>query len=189
MFLRVLIHLTMHDYPPLISGSLQLLFKHFSQRQEVLHTFKQVTLRGPAAPHAWLWVGDVGWILALSLGGRSGICALNWKPLGMLLQVQLLISAQDVENYKVIKSELDKLRTMVEKSELWVDKKGSTKGDSTGEGNKKEKKEVRALSKTLGSRVGREWEAGGQLTLIQHLMPLDREAPGGSVRCGWRGKV
>uniref|UniRef100_A0A803YSI0 Inositol 1,4,5-trisphosphate receptor n=1 Tax=Meleagris gallopavo TaxID=9103 RepID=A0A803YSI0_MELGA len=80
MFLRVLIHLTMHDYPPLISGSLQLLFKHFSQRQEVLHTFKQV---------------------------------------------QLLISAQDVENYKVIKSELDKLRTMVEKSELWVDKKGS----------------------------------------------------------------
>uniref|UniRef100_A0A663MJA0 Inositol 1,4,5-trisphosphate receptor n=1 Tax=Athene cunicularia TaxID=194338 RepID=A0A663MJA0_ATHCN len=75
MFLRVLIHLTMHDYPPLISGSLQLLFKHFSQRQEVLHTFKQV---------------------------------------------QLLISAQDVENYKVIKSELDKLRTMVEKSELWV---------------------------------------------------------------------
>uniref|UniRef100_A0A8C3NT51 Inositol 1,4,5-trisphosphate receptor n=1 Tax=Cyanoderma ruficeps TaxID=181631 RepID=A0A8C3NT51_9PASS len=100
MFLRVLIHLTMHDYPPLISGSLQLLFKHFSQRQEVLHTFKQV---------------------------------------------QLLISAQDVENYKVIKSELDKLRTMVEKSELWVDKKGSTKGDSTGDGNKKEKKEVRAL--------------------------------------------
>uniref|UniRef100_A0A8D2MRF9 Inositol 1,4,5-trisphosphate receptor n=1 Tax=Zonotrichia albicollis TaxID=44394 RepID=A0A8D2MRF9_ZONAL len=99
MFLRVLIHLTMHDYPPLISGSLQLLFKHFSQRQEVLHTFKQV---------------------------------------------QLLISAQDVENYKVIKSELDRLRTMVEKSELWVDKKGSTKGDSTGEGNKKEKKEVRS---------------------------------------------
>uniref|UniRef100_A0A8C0EN14 Inositol 1,4,5-trisphosphate receptor n=1 Tax=Bubo bubo TaxID=30461 RepID=A0A8C0EN14_BUBBB len=102
MFLRVLIHLTMHDYPPLISGSLQLLFKHFSQRQEVLHTFKQV---------------------------------------------QLLISAQDVENYKVIKSELDKLRTMVEKSELWVDKKGSSKGDSTVEGNKKEKKEVRILER------------------------------------------
>uniref|UniRef100_A0A8C5JT15 Inositol 1,4,5-trisphosphate receptor n=1 Tax=Junco hyemalis TaxID=40217 RepID=A0A8C5JT15_JUNHY len=121
MFLRVLIHLTMHDYPPLISGSLQLLFKHFSQRQEVLHTFKQV---------------------------------------------QLLISAQDVENYKVIKSELDKLRTMVEKSELWVDKKGSTKGDSTGEGNKKEKKEVRALSKTLGSRVGKEWESSENYQII-----------------------
>uniref|UniRef100_A0A8C4VT16 Inositol 1,4,5-trisphosphate receptor n=1 Tax=Gopherus evgoodei TaxID=1825980 RepID=A0A8C4VT16_9SAUR len=96
MFLRVLIHLTMHNYPPLVSGSLQLLFKHFSQRQEVLHTFKQV---------------------------------------------QLLISAQDVENYKVIKSELDKLRMMVEKSELWVDKKGSPKEEDTGEGPKKEKKE------------------------------------------------
>uniref|UniRef100_A0A8C2U7V4 Inositol 1,4,5-trisphosphate receptor n=1 Tax=Coturnix japonica TaxID=93934 RepID=A0A8C2U7V4_COTJA len=107
MFLRVLIHLTMHDYPPLISGSLQLLFKHFSQRQEVLHTFKQV---------------------------------------------QLLISAQDVENYKVIKSELDKLRTMVEKSELWVDKKGSVKGDSNVDGNKKEKKEVRIVSNTWNQR-------------------------------------
>ncbi|CAM5170713.1 unnamed protein product [Eretmochelys imbricata] len=96
MFLRVLIHLTMHNYPPLVSGSLQLLFKHFSQRQEVLHTFKQV---------------------------------------------QLLISAQDVENYKVIKAELDKLRMMVEKSELWVDKKGSPKGEDAGEGAKKEKKE------------------------------------------------
>lgn len=49
MFLRVLIHLTMHDYPPLISGSLQLLFKHFSQRHEVLHTFKQVTLARPCS--------------------------------------------------------------------------------------------------------------------------------------------
>lgn len=44
MFLRVLIHLTMHDYAPLVSGALQLLFKHFSQRQEAVHTFKQVLL-------------------------------------------------------------------------------------------------------------------------------------------------
>lgn len=113
----------------------------------------------------------------------------------MSLQVQLLISAQDVENYKVIKSELDKLRTMVEKSELWVDKKGSTKGDSTGEGNKKEKKEVRALSKTLGSRAGKEWQAGGQLTLIQHLsvgfapLSLDGRLQEGAVGCSWRGTV
>lgn len=41
-FLRVLLHLTMHDYPPLVSGALQLLFRHFSQRQEVLQAFKQV---------------------------------------------------------------------------------------------------------------------------------------------------
>ncbi|XP_061908632.1 inositol 1,4,5-trisphosphate receptor type 3 [Entelurus aequoreus] len=94
MFLRVLIHLTMHDYPPLVSGALQLLFRHFSQRQEVLHTFKQV---------------------------------------------QLLISAQDVENYKLIKSDLDRLRTLVEKSELWVEKKTSGGGD--GKKDKKDKKE------------------------------------------------
>ncbi|KAK9514694.1 hypothetical protein VZT92_025390 [Zoarces viviparus] len=91
MFLRVLTHLTMHDYPPLVSGALQLLFRHFSQRQEVLHTFKQV---------------------------------------------QLLISAQDVENYKLIKADLDRLRTLVEKSELWVEKK-----NSDGKKDKKEKEQ------------------------------------------------
>ena len=41
-FLRVLLHLGMHDYPPLVSGALHLLFRHFSQRQEVLQAFKQV---------------------------------------------------------------------------------------------------------------------------------------------------
>ncbi|XP_077371305.1 inositol 1,4,5-trisphosphate-gated calcium channel ITPR3 isoform X2 [Festucalex cinctus] len=94
MFLRVLIHLTMHEYPPLVSGALQLLFRHFSQRQEVLQTFKQV---------------------------------------------QLLISAQDVENYKLIKSDLDRLRTLVEKSELWVEKK--TSGGGEGKKEKKNKKD------------------------------------------------
>ncbi|KAK3929989.1 Inositol 1,4,5-trisphosphate receptor [Frankliniella fusca] len=43
-FLRVLLHLSMHDYPPLVSGALHLLFRHFSQRQEVLQAFKQVQL-------------------------------------------------------------------------------------------------------------------------------------------------
>lgn len=55
------------------------------------------------------------------------------------LQVQLLISAQDVENYKLIKADLDRLRTLVEKSELWVEKKSSGGGD--GKKDKKEKKE------------------------------------------------
>ena len=74
-FLRVLVHLTMHEYPPLVSGALHLLFRHFSQRQEVLHSFRQV---------------------------------------------QLLVSTNDVENYKQIKSDLDQFRLIVEKSELWV---------------------------------------------------------------------
>uniref|UniRef100_A0A8C5HCW3 Inositol 1,4,5-trisphosphate receptor n=1 Tax=Gouania willdenowi TaxID=441366 RepID=A0A8C5HCW3_GOUWI len=77
-FLRVLLHLTMHDYPPLVSKALHLLFRHFSQRQEVLQAFKQV---------------------------------------------QLLVTSQDVDNYKQIKSDLDQLRSIVEKSELWVCKR------------------------------------------------------------------
>ncbi|XP_076870702.1 inositol 1,4,5-trisphosphate-gated calcium channel ITPR1 isoform X2 [Brachyhypopomus gauderio] len=88
-FLRVLLHLTMHDYPPLVSRALHLLFRHFSQRQEVLQAFKQV---------------------------------------------QLLVTSQDVENYKQIKADLDQLRSIVEKSELWVFKRqGSDSGLHTGE--------------------------------------------------------
>uniref|UniRef100_A0A669QCL4 Inositol 1,4,5-trisphosphate receptor n=1 Tax=Phasianus colchicus TaxID=9054 RepID=A0A669QCL4_PHACC len=83
-FLRVLIHLIMHDYPPLLSGALHLLFKHFSQRAEVLQAFKQV---------------------------------------------QLLVSNQDVDNYKQIKADLDQLRLTVEKSELWVEKSNYESGE------------------------------------------------------------
>lgn len=50
-------------------------------------------------------------------------------------QVQLLVTSQDVENYKQIKSDLDQLRSIVEKSELWVYKRqGSEEGMDTGEG-------------------------------------------------------
>uniref|UniRef100_A0A3Q2GCX6 Inositol 1,4,5-trisphosphate receptor n=1 Tax=Cyprinodon variegatus TaxID=28743 RepID=A0A3Q2GCX6_CYPVA len=86
-FLRVLIHLIMQDYPPLVSGSLQLIFKHFSQRSEMLVAFKQV---------------------------------------------QLLVSEQDVHNYTQIKEDLDKLRLIVEKSELWVEKSGMYSSDELG---------------------------------------------------------
>ncbi|XP_053575682.1 inositol 1,4,5-trisphosphate receptor type 2 [Bombina bombina] len=95
-FLRVLIHLIMHDYPPLLSGALQLLFKHFSQRAEVLQAFKQV---------------------------------------------QLLVSNQDVDNYKQIKADLDQLRLTVEKSELWVEKSNSYENEESGEGPAKDGKE------------------------------------------------
>lgn len=102
-FLRVLIHLIMQDYPPLVSGSLQLIFKHFSQRAEVLQAFKQV---------------------------------------------QLLVSEQDVENYKQIKANLDQLRLTVEKSELWVEKSGSYGNEDITENQNKEQnsEEVGILS-------------------------------------------
>uniref|UniRef100_A0A674EWC5 Inositol 1,4,5-trisphosphate receptor n=1 Tax=Salmo trutta TaxID=8032 RepID=A0A674EWC5_SALTR len=92
-FLRVLIHLIMQDYTPLVSGSLQLMFKHFSQRAEVLQAFKQV---------------------------------------------QLLVSEQDVENYKQIKTNLDQLRLAVEKSELWVEKSGGYGNEDIGDSQVKD---------------------------------------------------
>ncbi|GCC26788.1 hypothetical protein chiPu_0005208 [Chiloscyllium punctatum] len=126
MFLRVLIHLTMHDYPPLISGSLQLLFKHFSQRQELLATFKQV---------------------------------------------QLLISPQDVDNYKVIKSDLDRLRTMVEKSELWVDKR-SNRGAEGKKTTSEEPADDAAMEKTLGGKTSGNYQDVKELLeaeTMQHI--------------------
>nr|XP_042705830.1 inositol 1,4,5-trisphosphate receptor type 1 isoform X4 [Chrysemys picta bellii] len=104
-FLRVLLHLTMHDYPPLVSGALQLLFRHFSQRQEVLQAFKQV---------------------------------------------QLLVTSQDVDNYKQIKQDLDQLRSIVEKSELWVYKgqgPDETLDGAPGENEHKKKEILLRLSK------------------------------------------
>lgn len=100
MFLRVLLNLVMHNYPTLVSGALQLLFRHFSQRQEVLMAFKQV---------------------------------------------QLLVTTSDVENYKQIKTDLDELRNLVEKSELWVykvkhdDSKKKHKSSAEDKENKDEK--------------------------------------------------
>uniref|UniRef100_A0A671XHQ3 Inositol 1,4,5-trisphosphate receptor n=1 Tax=Sparus aurata TaxID=8175 RepID=A0A671XHQ3_SPAAU len=103
-FLRVLLHLTMHDYPPLVSGALHLLFRHFSQRQEVLMAFKQV---------------------------------------------QLLVTSQDVDNYKQIKSDLDQLRSIVEKSELWVYKRQGEDGmDGDGPSESDNKNKVQCTKKT-----------------------------------------
>ena len=42
-FLRVMLSLIMHNYPQLVYGALELLFRHFSQRQEVLQAFKQAS--------------------------------------------------------------------------------------------------------------------------------------------------
>jgi len=49
------------------------------------------------------------------------------------MQVQLLVSDSDVESYKQIKLDLDELRLLVEKSELWVYK---SKGDGSAEKKK-----------------------------------------------------
>ncbi|KAG9509653.1 Inositol 1,4,5-trisphosphate receptor, partial [Fragariocoptes setiger] len=43
-FLRVLLHLTLHKCPQVVSQSLQLLFRHFRTREELLRTFRKVKL-------------------------------------------------------------------------------------------------------------------------------------------------
>lgn len=115
-FLRVLIHLIMQDYPPLVSGSLQLLFKHFSQRAEVLQAFKQVS--GFLTSLTLLYL-----IITLFLDLYI-LHVVEYVCVCVCWQVQLLVSEQDVENYKQIKADLDQLRLTVEKSELWVEKNG-----------------------------------------------------------------
>ena len=76
-------------FPTTILTILRLLFRHFSQRQEVLRSFGQV---------------------------------------------QLLVSDSDVKSYKQIKDDLDDLRLLVEKSELWVYK--AVKQEDKKVGNK-----------------------------------------------------
>ncbi|OQV23241.1 Inositol 1,4,5-trisphosphate receptor type 1 [Hypsibius exemplaris] len=49
LVVNVLLHLSMHDYPQLVSGALNLLYRHFSQRQELLDAFKKVQLLVSAA--------------------------------------------------------------------------------------------------------------------------------------------
>jgi hypothetical protein len=77
-FLRVLLKLIMHDYPPLVNGSLRLLNRHFNQVQEALIAVQHI---------------------------------------------QLLVSEDDINNYNRIKTGLDRLRILVEQSELWIFKK------------------------------------------------------------------
>ncbi|CAB3409789.1 unnamed protein product [Caenorhabditis bovis] len=75
ILLAILLQMTMSDYPPLTSIALKVLFRHFTQYQELLEDLRQV---------------------------------------------QLLVSNDDVENYRQIDRDLFILKNLTEKSELWV---------------------------------------------------------------------
>lgn len=68
-------------------------------------------------------------LLWLKKRKKQYLCLLSFL---CILQVQLLVSEQDVENYKQIKTDLDQLRLTVEKSELWVEKSGVYSGEELG---------------------------------------------------------
>lgn len=58
------------------------------------------------------------------------------------------MTSQDVDNYKQIKSDLDQLRSIVEKSELWVYKRqgdDGMDGDGPSESDNKKKVQYSAL--------------------------------------------
>lgn len=63
------------------------------------------------------------------------------------LQVQLLISTKDRENYTTIKDSLDKLRLLVEKSELWVYKSKKKSDGKKNEITKRKKSTGKDQSK------------------------------------------
>ncbi|CAI4231953.1 unnamed protein product [Auanema sp. JU1783] len=75
LLLAILLQMTMSDYAPLTSIALKVLFRHFTQYQELLEDLKQV---------------------------------------------QLLVSTDDVENYRQVDRDLFILKNLTEKSELWV---------------------------------------------------------------------
>ncbi|CAI5448230.1 unnamed protein product [Caenorhabditis angaria] len=75
LLLAILLQMTMSDFPPLTSIALKVMFRHFTQYQELLEDLKQV---------------------------------------------QLLVSNDDVENYRQIDRDLFILKNLTEKSELWV---------------------------------------------------------------------
>lgn len=66
------------------------------------------------------------------------------------------MSASDVENYKQIKADLDELRLLVEKSELWVfkskldelSKKKKSTADDDADGDSERKKESKSKKKS-----------------------------------------
>lgn len=69
--------------------------------------------------------------------------------------MQLLVSNQDVDNYKQIKADLDQLRLTVEKSELWVEKSSSYENGEIGEGQAKGGEETNEVccQVTLGKKI------------------------------------
>ena len=80
--------------------------------------------------------------------------------------MQLLVSSEDVENYKQIKCDLDELRLLVEKSELWVYKgKGASTVSAQPPGLKKRKSKMTALEDKPDTRM----ESHGKLEVRESV--------------------
>eukprot|EP00117_Sycon_ciliatum_P039677 scpid27301/ scgid2512/ Inositol 1,4,5-trisphosphate receptor type 1; IP3 receptor isoform 1; Type 1 inositol 1,4,5-trisphosphate receptor len=77
-------------------------------------------------------------------------------------QVQLLVTRQDQENYHIIRKKIDRLRNLVEKSELWVSKQRETKRSRLGLSSLSRLLANQENSKSMdhdGDIDDREWQA------------------------------
>lgn len=79
-------------------------------------------------------------------------------------QIQLLVSDDDVNNYNKIKTDLDKLRLLVEQSELWIyKKKDYQKGDDKNEDAKSQQ------SSNSTQRAQNVMDGSGAVFVLQEL--------------------
>lgn len=62
-------------------------------------------------------------------------CIAIEPPVHWLSQVQLLVSAEDIQNYTLIRKNLERLKLLVEEAELWVQSKPGS-GGTPGKGSK-----------------------------------------------------
>lgn len=91
----------------------------------------------------------------------------------------MLVSDEDVNNYNKIKTDLDKLRLLVEQSELWVYKKKESQKDSSEDGG------GASLSSAQHSSVGREPSAKKSSLIDKNLnSKLERDRSIGDEQAG-----
>ena len=96
--MRILLDLMLSDHAPLINAAVRQLLRHFNQRQEIVQAFNQVRF------------------FDLSPNSRPQSRVLCFLIVAMTApcQIQLLVSSEDIENYRDIKEAMDALRLVVE---------------------------------------------------------------------------
>lgn len=86
------------------------------------------------------------------------------------LQVQLLVTKDEHENYKGIKSNLDQLRLLVEKSELWVMKGKSSSSQSSHEATSRETRREDSTSSTSSMPVVSDYSHSKSAFLLTNVL-------------------
>lgn len=87
-----------------------------------------------------------------------------------LVKIQLLVSDEDVNNYNKIKTDLDKLRLLVEQSELWVYKKKESQKEAADDGSGTKSSFIdKNLNSKLSNMLDEERDQVGDQFVLQEL--------------------